>query len=340
MLYEASLMIGKSATQVSNNARNDGNYSEDFGKLISASKVSGSTAAFEGVATFSDEKATSPIGLKVKSRMLAYATAPDDKYVIVAYEITNTTSADLQGIYTGMFTDWDLDESSSNATQYDAATKTAYAYARKNADYPYAGVKLLTNLAPALYYPMSYQLTGDLLADNKFTVAEKYQALSSGIKATSLGTTGNGYDIMYAIGSGPYNIPANGSILVAYAFISGDNLTDLLNSGNAALTKYSTISTKPTEPTPDEMTGFLLKQNYPNPAKALTNIPFSLAEKTTTKLTVTNVNGKIIQTLVNETLNAGSYSIPFNLTKLTPGVYFYELRAGSYHKTLKLMVVK
>ncbi|MES2653757.1 MAG: S8 family serine peptidase [Bacteroidota bacterium] len=338
MLYEAALMIGKSTTQVSNNARNEGNYSEDFGKLISAAKVAGTTAAFEGVATFSDEKAASPIGLKVKSRMLASATAPDDKYVIVEYEITNTSSTALQGIYTGLFTDWDLDESSANATQYDAATKTAYAYARKNVGYPYAGVRLLTNLAPAAYYPMSYQLAGDPLADNKFTIAEKYTALSSGIKATSLGTTGNGYDIMYLIGSGPYNIPSNGSITVAYAFISGDNLTDLLNSGNAAATKYLTIPDKPTEP--EEMVGFLLKQNYPNPAKALTNIPFTLAEKTATKLTVTNVTGKVIQTLVNETLNAGSYSIPFNLTKLTPGVYFYELRAGSYHKTLKILVVK
>lgn len=340
MLYEAALMIGKSTTQVSNNARNEGNYSEDFGKLISAAKVPGSTAAFEGVATFSDEKASSPIGLKVKSKMLAYATAPDDKYVIVEYEITNTTSTVLQGIYTGMFTDWDLDEASANATQYDAATKTAYAYARKNVGYPYAGVRLLTNAAPAAYYPMSYQLTGDPLADSKFTIAEKYTALSSGVKATSLGTTGNGLDIMYLIGSGPYNIPANGSITVAYAFISGDNLADLLNSGNAAVTKYSTIPTIPTEPEPEEMFGFLLKQNYPNPAKTITNIPFSLAEKSLTKLTVTSVTGKVIQTLVNETLNAGNHTIPFNLGKLSPGVYFYELKAGSYRKTLKMVVVR
>ena len=340
MLYEAALMIGKSATQVSNNARNEGNYSEDFSKLISAAKVSSSTAAFEGVATFTDEKATSPIGLKVKSRMLAYAAAPDDKYVIVEYVITNTTSTGLQGMYTGMFTDWDLDESSANATQYDATTKTAFAYARKNVGYPYAGVKLLSNTAPAAYYPMSYQLTGDPLADSKFTIAEKYQTLSSGIKATGLGTTGNGLDIMYTIGSGPYNIPANGSITVAYAFISGDNLTDLLNSGNAAQTKYSTLPNKPSDLDPDKMTGFILKQNYPNPAQTVTNIPFNLAEKSSAKLTITTVTGKVVQTLVNETLNAGSYSMPVNLTKLTPGVYFYELRAGSYHKTLKLLVVK
>ncbi|SFH19095.1 S8 family serine peptidase [Pedobacter insulae] len=340
MLFEAALMIGNSPTQVSNNARSEGNSSEDFVKLISAAKVSGSQAAFEWVATFTDEGASNPIGLKVKSKMFAYATAPDDKYVIVNYDITNTSSTTLQGVYTGMFTDWDLDESSANATRYDAATKTAYAFARENVDYPYAGVRLLTNSAPAAYYPMSYQLVGDPLADNKFTTAEKYQALSSGIKSTSLGTTGNGYDIMYTIGSGPYSIPANGTITVAYAFISGDNLSDLLNSGNAAQTKYETIQNKPTDPQPGDATAFLLKQNYPNPAKDFTTIPFSIAERSATKLTLTNVLGRVVQTLINETLNAGSYHVPVNLNKLPAGVYFYQLSAGGYQKALKMMVVK
>lgn len=339
LLYEAALMIGKSPTQVSNNARNESNYNEDFVKLASVAKVSGTQAAFEGGATFTDANAANAIGLKVKSRMIAYATAPDDKYVIVEYEITNTSSSDLQGIYTGMFVDWDLDESSANATKYDAITKTAYAYARKNADYPYAGVRLLRNAAPPAYYPMSYQIADDPLADNKFTIAEKFKTLESEIKAPSLGDTGNGLDIMYTIGSGPYNIPSNGSITVAYAFIGGDNLTDLLNNGNAALTKYSTLQTNPSEPDAEEK-GFLLKQNYPNPAKELTNIPFYLPEKSAVKLTVANVTGKVVQILVNETLNAGSYNIPFSLAKLTPGVYFYELRAGSYHKVLKMIVVK
>jgi serine protease len=341
MLYEAALMIGKSATQVSNNARNDGNYSEDFIKLISAQKVSSSTAAFESVATFTDEAASIPIGLKVKSTMLAYANQPDDKYVITAYEITNTGSTAIQGIYTGMFTDWDLDESSANATQYDAATKTAYAYAKKNVGYPYAGVKLLTAEAPALYYPMSYQLAGDPLSDSKFTIAEKYQTLVSGIKTVGLGhDTSNGYDIMYTIGSGPYTIPANSAIKVAYAFIGGDNLTELLNVGQAALTKYTFINTIPVTPTEPVPLQFVLKQNYPNPAKDLTTIPFQLAEKSATTLFITNSIGKIIKRVVNETLEAGSYTMPIDLSTFPAGVYFYKLKAGNYQKTLKMIVVK
>lgn len=339
MLYEAALMIGKSATQVSNNARNDGNYNEDFVKLISAQQVSGANAAFEGVSTFTDANAASSIGLRVKSRMLAYANQPDDKYVIVEYEITNTGSNALQGIYTGLFTDWDLDESSANATQYDVATKTAYAYAKKNASYPYAGVKLLTSEAPAAYYPLSYVIAGDPLADNKFTTAEKFATLSSGVKAVGLGhNTSNGYDIMYTIGTGPYNIPTAGTIKVAYAFVSGDNLTELLNVAQAAQAKYTAgVPETPIDPKP---LFSILKQNYPNPVKDLTTIPFSIAEKNTTTLTLSNVTGKVIETLVNANLEAGSYTIPFNVYNLAPGVYFYKLRSGNYQKTLKMLVVK
>lgn len=338
MLFEAALMIGKSATQVSNNARNDNGYNEDFIKQVSAQQVSNNTAAFEGTATFIDANSTSPIGLKVKSKMLAFANQPDDKYVIVEYEIFNTSSTALEGIYTAMFTDWDLDESSANATRYDAPTKIAYAYAKKNASYPYTGVKLLTNLAPPLYYPMSYQIAGDPLADGKFTTAEKFQTLTAGIKANGLGfDSDNGNDIMYTIGTGPYNIPINGSIKVAYAFMGADNLTELISVGQAALTNYlktlaTPIATKPLN--------FILKQNYPNPSKDLTTITFDIAEKSSTSLVITNAIGKVVATLVNEKLNEGSYTKQVNLSNYLPGIYFYKLKAGNYQKTLKMIVVK
>ncbi len=338
MLFEAALMIGKSATQVSNNARNDNGYNEDFIKQVSAQQVSNNTAAFEGTATFIDANSTSPIGLKVKSKMLAFANQPDDKYVIVEYEIFNTSSTALEGIYTAMFTDWDLDESSANATRYDAPTKIAYTYAKKNASYPYTGVKLLTNLAPPLYYPMSYQIAGDPLADGKFTTAEKFQTLTAGIKANGLGfDSDNGNDIMYTIGTGPYNIPINGSIKVAYAFMGADNLTELISVGQAALTNYlktlaTPIATKPLN--------FILKQNYPNPSKDLTTITFDIAEKSSTSLVITNAIGKVVATLVNEKLNEGSYTKQVNLSNYLPGIYFYKLKAGNYQKTLKMIVVK
>ncbi len=341
MLFEAALMIGKSTNQVSNNARNDGGSNEDFVKQISAQQVPNSNAAFEAVATFIDANSANPIGLRVKSNMLAFKNDPDDKYVIVGYEIFNTSSTVLEGIYTGLFTDWDLDESSANATRYDPTTKVAYAYAKKNASYPYAGVKLLSSDAPPLYYPMSYQIEGDPLADGKFTIAEKFQTLNSGVKSSGLGfESSNGNDIMYTIGSGPYTIPVNGSIKVAYAFIAGDNLTELLKVGEAALTKYTATIKNPGSPTMPKPMIFSLKQNYPNPGKDVTSIDFDIAEKSITSLVITNTMGKVVANLVNETLDAGSYNKQVNLSNFAPGIYFYKLKAGAYQKALKMLVVK
>ena len=101
MLYEASLMIAKSETQVSNNARFDDDSSEDFIKQTSAFQEQNSTATFEGKSVFTDAASALPIGVKVQSRILAFNELGNDKYVIVEYEITNETSEDLHNIYTG-----------------------------------------------------------------------------------------------------------------------------------------------------------------------------------------------------------------------------------------------
>ncbi len=340
MLYEGALIIASSAIQVSNNARETTTYSEDFASQITAAKQAGTQAAFEANATFTDNNSTNPLKVSVKSTMLAFSQAPDDKYVIVQYEIFNKNTTALQGIYTGLFTDYDLDESSANATEYNASTKTAYVYAKKNTSYPYAGVKLLTSLAPAAYYPLSYQIAGNFLADNNFTKAEKYQTLSSGIFANGLGqNTTNGNDVMFVTGTGPYNIPINGSIKVAYAFIAGDNLTDMLNTGTAAQTKYNTLAIAVIPPVIIP-TSFLLNQNYPNPAKDKTEISFSLTIKTVVTLTITDVSGKLITTLLNETRNAGQYNLTADVSKLQTGIYLYNLKADGFKKTLKMIVVK
>ncbi|RZK50422.1 MAG: T9SS type A sorting domain-containing protein [Pedobacter sp.] len=338
MLYEASLLIGKSSTQVSNNTRNEGNYNEDFVKVINASKVALSDADFEATATFNDEKAMSPLNLIVKSKIQAYEKAPFDKFVLLNYEIINNGLTDLEGIYTGMFVDWDLDVSNNNATQYDPVNKMGYVYAMRNKDFPYGGVKLLSLNTDPIYAPFSYQRAGDPLADGKFTQMEKFAALRDGISLTQLGTTGNGLDVMYIIGSGPYKIPAGKSVTVSYAFLAGDNLNDLQQVSQQAQLKYTENIEKQAEK--ENVSANSLGQNYPNPVQSLTQIPLKLVERTVVKLQLTDLQGRVIKTLVNTTLDAGLHLIPFNAQGIPAGVYIYEVKAGSYKKALKMVVVK
>lgn len=338
MLFEAALMVAKSETQVMNNARFDTNSSEDFQRQQTASIVVSNTAAFEGTSVFTDAANANPIGLKILSRVLAFNTAADDKYVIVEYEINNTSGADLKDIYTGLFTDWDLDESSSNATEYDVASKIAYVYAKKNAAYPYAAIKLLKAEAAPAYYPLSYQVPNSFLADNIFSVAEKYKSLTSGIQSLGLGyDTGNGLDVVFTLGSGPYDIPKDKSIKVAYAFLAGDQLNDLKSVANAAAEKYVEITTKPKVVVPEK---YALQQNYPNAATTYTNIVIELPEKTNVSLNIYDITGKKTCEVSKGLLAAGRYNFYVDVSRFANGTYTYELKTPTYKKAKKMIVAR
>lgn len=85
---------------------------------------------------------------------------------------------------------------------------------------------------------------------------------------------------------------------------------------------------------------FSLEQNYPNPFNPETNIKFNLPKASKVMLTVYDVNGKAVETLVNENLGAGSYEADFNASHLTSGVYFYMLTTNDFTETRKMILIK
>ena len=90
---------------------------------------------------------------------------------------------------------------------------------------------------------------------------------------------------------------------------------------------------------------FLLSDNYPNPFNPNTTIVYNLPVSSEVILKVYDVLGKEVTTLVNEEKPAGSYEIEFNVEtsrnlSLPSGVYFYQLRAGDYVETKKMVLMK
>lgn len=90
----------------------------------------------------------------------------------------------------------------------------------------------------------------------------------------------------------------------------------------------------------DLATEYVLSQNYPNPFNPSTTISFNLPQSGNVTLTVYNVLGQQVATLVNGALSAGTHSVPFNASRLASGVYVYELRAGSFIQQKRMMLVK
>ncbi len=85
----------------------------------------------------------------------------------------------------------------------------------------------------------------------------------------------------------------------------------------------------------------VLNQNYPNPFNALTGISYSISHSDFVTLTVYDVIGREMKTLVNGFKKAGTHSVTFDATELSSGVYYYELRTGdNLVETKKMLLLR
>jgi hypothetical protein len=86
--------------------------------------------------------------------------------------------------------------------------------------------------------------------------------------------------------------------------------------------------------------GFGLDQNYPNPFNTSTKIRYQVPAVENVSLTVYDILGKEISTLVNEKKPAGSYEVEFGTQGLQGGIYFCKLQAGKYTEIKKMTLLK
>jgi hypothetical protein len=83
-----------------------------------------------------------------------------------------------------------------------------------------------------------------------------------------------------------------------------------------------------------------LAQNYPNPFNPRTAISYQLSAISVVKISVVDVLGREVALLVQEQKAAGTYSVQWNASGLPSGVYLYQLRAGSFVETRKMVITK
>ena len=85
---------------------------------------------------------------------------------------------------------------------------------------------------------------------------------------------------------------------------------------------------------------YKLNQNFPNPFNPETKISFSIKDAGNVNLTIYNVLGEEVRTILNEFKEAGSYTLNFNAAELNSGVYFYRLQTNNYSEIKKMIVLK
>ena len=132
------------------------------------------------------------------------------------------------------------------------------------------------------------------------------------------------YDLVFTSpGSNPYYCELHGS--------SGGNGM----SGVVTVLTPSDVSNETAN-----VNSYKLMQNFPNPFNPSTKITFNLKESGQVILTVYNLLGKEVTTLVNEKLASGTHSVDFDAATLNSGVYLYTIKSGNFVQTKKMILVK
>ncbi|MBN1634263.1 MAG: T9SS type A sorting domain-containing protein [Ignavibacteria bacterium] len=88
---------------------------------------------------------------------------------------------------------------------------------------------------------------------------------------------------------------------------------------------------------------YSLEQNYPNPFNSSTNIKFRMSNSGSVKLSVFDISGRLIKSLVNEYLQPGEYNYNFNSADLSSGIYFYKIlinEGKDLYQVKKMMILK
>lgn len=183
--------------------------------------------------------------------------------------------------------------------------------------------------------------------------------------------TNDKYNNLYITGSSDYNTPFNRIMTVKYdsagnfqwvqtyanylfanhygkrvcidssnsVYVGGTSHGPESATNDIVLIKYSQIShVHISNLIPDDIKLF---QNYPNPFNPVTNIEYQLAITANVKVSIFNVLGKEVAVLVNEKQTPGTYSLKWDASNFSSGIYFYNLQInGNLLDTKKLILIK
>lgn len=86
------------------------------------------------------------------------------------------------------------------------------------------------------------------------------------------------------------------------------------------------------------VSNIVLYDNFPNPFSNTTKIKFLVTKSSDVKIVISDITGHEIKTLVNKTMKPGSYEYSFDCSSLPAGTYFYNIKAGNYSETKKMIL--
>ncbi len=226
-LYDGTLgIISKTENKVSGGLYGQAEFTDKNPFDINPSPLVGFNPNYESRYTDSGSRNPNPIGVEIRQSVMQKSTSPDDKYSIVEFTVKNKSGKNLPDIYVSLGADFDIGNRLNNLGGYDAANQLSYVYEKDGINNSaYYGFTLLDEIVSGHTLTHSGKIYDDVLALAGVANFDLVPSISQDLR-----------NVLY---TGPFNLNNNDSVLVAFAFVVGDNLDDLKQSAEQAKQNYN-----------------------------------------------------------------------------------------------------
>ncbi len=355
LMFEGALVYGTSEGSINDCARDTdaGAKDNDF-KTIRQFVIDtpGLEADQEGETIFNDDNTIgTKLGLETTLNSFSYSGEEDKNYIILRYRMQNKSGVNINNLYVGLYFDFDIDstDASNDVISYDTVSNFGYAFSKNKTPSTIIGASLISSDQYGFYAMNEKGDGGRAISFDGFTDSEKWATISSGLTYSQVSPG----DISFVVSGGPYNLSPGEKATVGFVLAADTSIAKINTAIERSMIKYFDIPSGTKEANTKLPTTFSLEQNYPNPFNPTTKIKYSIprAEKQNNSLysinlSIYDVLGKEITTLVNEKQGAGNYEVQFNAHGLPSGIYFYRLKANlqgsakSFVNVKKLVLIK
>jgi len=342
LLFEGGLIMEINGNLYDATRTNNGLESRDFKpEQVFSVQQPGTVSDEDGSASFSIKSDTSQ-NVNITLNTYAFNNTQLSNVVFLKYTIQNRSSFKiLRNMYFGLFNDWDIGNSADNDVSYSQTDSVLYiSDASSGSNQPIVAVAQLGPISSVLAIDNAQEANPDSVTFglyDGFTDDEKSNSLHAGKVRTNIQNT----DVSAVNASGPYTLNPGAKVTVGFVYAFGDDLNQLRSQIAAArsrnLFEVSPAGRIQSSEVPPQTK---IVHNYPNPFNATTEIRFDLQKASDVTLTIYDVLGRKVRTLVDKKMDPKTYFIKFNASDLSSGVYFARLKTNSGVQTLPITLIK
>ena len=336
-LYFGSLAIGNSVDYVADHYYSNpptGTPNNDLRPVDSVAPIVPPEHADEHFrASYTDALHPTPKGLKVTQNSYATAMTAYNKFVIMVFDIQNQGSAAVNGLYTGIFTDFDMGSSNQVTTVADTARRIVVMRQSTTAN-PSIGVKILEPGSFANLTSIDHNIY--VYPDSCVTDNQKYRFLNGTIVQRN---SNRPFDWSTVSSVGPFDLAIGASYRFAVAFVGGMTEADCRVNADSAQSWYDRGMPVGLAESP-RLGQAVQKLNVgPSLFRRKTVINYSSSIAGQLDIEAYDAAGRLVeQRLIDIGPGAGQYA--WQPGALTPGVYFLNLKTPDKESVTKVLLVE